>query len=75
MPVVVNHNTHQGLKLVNGASYTAVEVILDQSYPGLRISASTTIHLGPPAAIMLESETTKDVHFVGMPAGMILLTP
>ncbi|XP_044714548.1 PIF1-like helicase domain-containing protein [Hirsutella rhossiliensis] len=27
MPIVVNHNTHQGLKLVNGASYSAVEVI------------------------------------------------
>src|SRR4029434_3708746 len=25
MPAVVNHNTHQGLKLVNGASYTAGE--------------------------------------------------
>ncbi|KAM4055575.1 PIF1-like helicase [Hirsutella rhossiliensis] len=35
MPVVVNHNTHQGLKLVNGASYAALEVILDKSYPGI----------------------------------------
>ena len=26
MPVVVNKNTHQGLKLVNGASYTALDV-------------------------------------------------
>ncbi|XP_044715960.1 PIF1-like helicase domain-containing protein [Hirsutella rhossiliensis] len=32
MPVVVNHNTHQGLKLVNGASYSAVEVIVDKAY-------------------------------------------
>ena len=31
MPVVVNQNTHQGLKLVNGASYTAIDVILDKS--------------------------------------------
>ncbi|KJZ68806.1 hypothetical protein HIM_11810 [Hirsutella minnesotensis 3608] len=75
MPVVVNHNTHQGLKLVNGASYTALEVILDKSYPGHRISADTTVHFGPPAGIMLESETTNDVHFVGMPPGTILLTP
>ncbi|KAM4054368.1 PIF1-like helicase [Hirsutella rhossiliensis] len=35
MPVVVNHNTHQGLKLVNGASYTAVEVIVDKAHPGI----------------------------------------
>ncbi|KID81371.1 PIF1 protein [Metarhizium guizhouense ARSEF 977] len=75
MPVVVNCNTLQGLKLVNGASYTAVEVILDKSYPGHRISSSLTIHFGPPVGILLESETTKDFHFVGMPPGTILLTP
>ncbi|OAQ57458.2 ATP-dependent DNA helicase PIF1 [Pochonia chlamydosporia 170] len=67
MPVVVNCNTLQGLKLVNGASYTAVEVILDKSYPGHRISAGLTIHFGPPAGILLESETTKEFHFIGMP--------
>ncbi|XP_044714505.1 PIF1 protein [Hirsutella rhossiliensis] len=33
------------------------------------------IHFGPPAAIILGSETTKDFHFVGMPPGTILLTP
>ncbi|KAM4064155.1 PIF1-like helicase [Hirsutella rhossiliensis] len=53
MPVVVNHNTHQGLKLVNGAGYTAAEVIIDKAYPGHRISADMTIHFGPPAAIIL----------------------
>ncbi|KJZ69552.1 hypothetical protein HIM_11065 [Hirsutella minnesotensis 3608] len=75
MPVVVNHNTHQGLKLVNGASYTAAEVIVDKAHPGHRISADMAIHFGPPAAIILGSETTKDFHFVGMPPGTILLTP
>ncbi|KAM4063609.1 AAA domain-containing protein [Hirsutella rhossiliensis] len=50
MPVVVNQNTHQGLKLL-------------------------IMHFGPPAGIVLASETTKDFHFVGMPAGTILLTP
>ncbi|KAM4056436.1 PIF1-like helicase [Hirsutella rhossiliensis] len=63
MPVVVNHNTHQGLKLVNGASYSAVEVIIDKAYPGHRISADMTIHFGPPAGIILESATTRDLHF------------
>ncbi|RKK73233.1 hypothetical protein BFJ71_g17436, partial [Fusarium oxysporum] len=59
IPVVVNHNTHQGLKLVNGASYTALEVILDETHPGHRISADMMVHFGPPAGIILESETTK----------------
>ncbi|KAM4064222.1 PIF1-like helicase [Hirsutella rhossiliensis] len=63
MPIVVNHNTHQGLKPVNGASYSAVEVIVDKAYPGHRISADMTIHFGPPAGIILESETTRYLHF------------
>jgi hypothetical protein len=75
MPVVVNQNTHQGLKLVNGASYTVLEVILDKAYPGYRINAGITLHFGPPAAILLVSETTRDFSFVGMPGGTILLTP
>jgi hypothetical protein len=75
MPVVVNKNTHQGLKLVNGASYKALEVILDQAHPGYRISADTILHFGPPAAILLRSETTQGLDIVGMPAGTILLTP
>jgi hypothetical protein len=75
MPVVVNHNTHQGLKLVNGASYTAVEAVLDEAHPGHQISTDMTVHFGPPAGIILESETTRDFHFIGMPPGTILLTP
>ncbi|KAM4063299.1 PIF1-like helicase [Hirsutella rhossiliensis] len=75
MPVVVNQNTHQGLKLVNGAGYTAVDVIPDRAFPGHRVSAELIMHFGPPAGIVLASETTKDFHFVGMPAGTILLTP
>lgn len=75
MPVVVNQNTHQGLKLVNGANYNAVDVIVDKACPGHRISADTTIHFGPPAAILLAAESTKDFHFVGMPPGTVLLTP
>ena len=75
MPVVVNQNTHQGLKLVNGASYEALDVILDKAYPGHRINADTILHFGPPAGILLASETTKDFHFVGMLRGTVLLAP
>ncbi|KAI8396536.1 hypothetical protein FOFC_21084 [Fusarium oxysporum] len=75
MPVVVNKNTHQGLKLVNGASYMALDVIVDKAHPGYRVNEETILHFGPPAGIVLASETTRDFHFVGMPAGTILLTP
>ncbi|KAK3324914.1 hypothetical protein B0H66DRAFT_615116, partial [Apodospora peruviana] len=74
MQVVVNQNTHQGLKLVNGARYTALDVILDKNFPGQRISGNTILHFGPPAGVLLTSEMTKEFQFVGMPPGTILLT-
>ena len=67
MPTVVNRNTHQGLKLVNGAGYTAVDVVLDKAYPGHCVSADTILYFGPPAGPLLASEMTRDPHFVGMP--------
>ncbi|KAM5354577.1 hypothetical protein ACJ41O_001224 [Fusarium nematophilum] len=67
MPVIVNQNTHQGLKLVNGASYTAAEVVLDKGHLGHRIDADIVLHFGPPAGILLASGTTRDFRFVGMP--------
>jgi len=75
MQVVVNKNSYQGLKLVNGANYNAVDVVLDKAYPGHRVSADTILHFGPPAGILLAAETTKDFNFVDMPHGTILLTP
>ncbi|KAH7371722.1 hypothetical protein BKA66DRAFT_551506 [Pyrenochaeta sp. MPI-SDFR-AT-0127] len=66
MPVVVNQNTHLELKLVNGAIYTAVDVILERTYPGHPISDYIIIHFRPPAAVVLASESTKEFYFVGM---------
>lgn len=74
MPIVVNQNTHQGLKLVNGSSYTAVDVILDNSHPGHHISTDTILHFGPPTAVILMADSTKAFRFVNMPPGTILLT-
>ena len=75
IPVVMNQNIYQGLKLVNGAGYTAVNIIFDRTYPGYYINADTVLHFGPPADILLASETTKDLYFVGIPPDTILLTP
>ena len=58
-----------------GQNYNAVEVILDKTYPGHRITANTILHFGPPMGISLTAESTKDYYFVGMAAGTILLTP
>lgn len=75
MPVAVNQNTHQGLKLVNGAYYTAVDVIIDGKFPGYRVDANTLLHLGPPAGLLLTGVATQDLHFVDLPAKTILLLP
>ena len=74
MPVVVNQNTYYGLKLVNGAGYTGLEVILNRAYPGHRVDGEVILHFGPPAGILLASGTTSDLYFAGLLAGTILLT-
>ncbi|ORY71816.1 uncharacterized protein BCR38DRAFT_480295 [Pseudomassariella vexata] len=74
MPVVVNQNNYQGLKVVNGAGYTAVDVIVDKARPGYHVDIDIILHFGPPAGIILESETTKDFDFVGMASGTVLVT-
>ena len=75
MPIVVNRNTYQGLKLVNGSNYTALDVIVDDAFPGHRVSDNTILHFGPPAGIILAADSTRELNFVGMPPGTILLTP
>jgi hypothetical protein len=75
MPVIVNRNTYQGLKLTNNASYKVLDVILNKAYPGHRINADTILHFNPPAGILLVAESIKDFHFVSIPPDAILLTP
>jgi hypothetical protein len=41
----------------------------------LNSAGRTIIHFSPPAAILLEGQTTRDFRFVDMPPGTILLTP
>ncbi|KAM4061813.1 PIF1-like helicase [Hirsutella rhossiliensis] len=59
MPVVVNKNIYIGLKVVNGADFTAVDVIIDPNHPGYCLADDVTIHFGPPLGILLQSEETK----------------
>jgi len=42
---------------------------------GHRISADTTLHLGPPTGILLAAEATRDFQFIGIPPCAIVLTP
>jgi len=75
MPIIVNQNTHQSLKLVTGTSYKALDIIFNKTYPGHRVNADTILYFKPLARILPALKTTKDFHFVRMPHGTVLLAP
>ena len=75
MPVVVNKNIYTGLKVVNGAEFTAVDVILDPNHPGYHLADDVTIHFGPPLGILLQSEETKALAIPSLPVGTVLIRP
>ncbi|KJZ68494.1 hypothetical protein HIM_12113 [Hirsutella minnesotensis 3608] len=75
MPVVVNKNIYTGLKVVNGAEFTAVDVILDPNHPGYHLADDVIIHFGPPLGILLQSEETKTLAIPSLPVGTVLIRP
>ncbi|XP_044718870.1 PIF1-like helicase domain-containing protein [Hirsutella rhossiliensis] len=75
MPVVVNKNIYTGLKVVNGADFTAVDVIIDPNHPGYCLADDVTIHFGPPLGILLQSEETKALAIPSLPVGTVLIRP
>ena len=75
MPVVLNRTVWPGLKAVNGAVYTAHQAIIDPKYPGRNIGGNVWLHLGPPAGLLVSSESTREYEITGLPRGMLLLQP
>ena len=75
MPVIVNQNIHQSLKLVNGAAYTVLDIILNKAYSGYYILTNITLYFSPLARILLELKTTRDFYFISIPPSTVLLTP
>jgi hypothetical protein len=47
--------------LVNGASYTAFDFILDKAYPGHCINANIILYFGRPAGILLAAEDNQEL--------------
>ncbi|OAQ58557.1 PIF1 protein [Purpureocillium lilacinum] len=75
MPVVVNKNIYTALKVVNGAEFTAADIIPDPNYPGYYLADDVTIYFGPPSGILLQSEETKTFAIPSLPAGTVLIRP
>lgn len=74
MPAVLTRNVHDGLNMVNGAEFTAVDVVPDPSFPGFRIADNITLHFGPPLAVLLTSPQVADVEIAGLPKGHVILS-
>jgi hypothetical protein len=75
MPMILTHNTHSYLKLVNGAEVEAVHVVPDPKYPGYYISSGVTLYLGPPRALIIQSPAFDHLETTGLPPGMVAITP
>jgi hypothetical protein len=75
MPVVVNKNIYTGLKVVNGAEFTAADIIPDPRYPGYYLADDVTIHFGLPLGILLQSKETAGLAVPVLPAELVLIRP
>ncbi|KDN61753.1 putative conserved hypothetical protein [Colletotrichum sublineola] len=73
MPVVVNENKYMGLKVVNGAEFTAVGILHPPGLEEIVVHAKLSIFLGPPSGILLQSEETIGLAFPHLPPDTVML--
>jgi hypothetical protein len=73
MPVVVTRNQFVGLKVVNGAPFKAADIFPDLSAGTIALASDVTLHLGPPVAVLLESDDSAGLAIPGLPNGTILI--
>ena len=55
MPIVINKNIYPGLKVINRAEFTAIDIIPDPKFPGYYLTNDVTIYFGLLLGILLES--------------------
>ncbi|EAQ90322.1 hypothetical protein CHGG_02257 [Chaetomium globosum CBS 148.51] len=73
MPVVVTRNQFVGLKVVNGAPFKAVDIFPDLACGTIALANDVTFHLGPPVAVLLQSDDSAGLAIPGLPNGTILV--
>ncbi|KAL0929219.1 DNA repair and recombination protein [Colletotrichum truncatum] len=73
MPVVINENKYMGLKVVNGAEFTAVGILHPPGVEEIIINDRLSIFLGPPSGIILQSEETNGLAFPHLPPNTVML--
>lgn len=78
MPYIVNRDAYQGLKVVDGDHYTALDVALSSTQTGYDIVSDITLYFDSPSAILLESGTTRNIQIrdlPNLPIGTMVLRP
>ncbi|AEO59421.1 hypothetical protein MYCTH_2307709 [Thermothelomyces thermophilus ATCC 42464] len=73
MPVVVTRHQFVGLKVVNGAPFQAADIFPDLAAGTIALASDATLHLGPPVAVLLESDDSAGLAIPGLPNGTILI--
>ncbi|EAQ92510.1 hypothetical protein CHGG_00745 [Chaetomium globosum CBS 148.51] len=73
MPVVVTRNQFVGLQVVNGAPFKAVDIFPDLAAGTIALASDVTLHLGPPVAVLLQSDDSAGLAILGLPNGTILI--
>ena len=73
MPVVVTRNQLTRLKLVNGAPFTAVDIFPNLASDTITLASDVTLHLGPPVAVLLQSNDIRNLIIPRLPKGIILI--
>jgi hypothetical protein len=73
MPVVVTRNQFVGLKVVNGAPFKAADIFPDLACGTIALASDVTLRLGPPVAVLLQSDDSAGLANPGLPNGTILI--
>jgi hypothetical protein len=73
IPVVVTRNQFVGLKVVNGAPFKAADIFPDLACGTIALASDVTLHLGPPVAVLRQSDDSAGLAIPGLPNGTILI--
>lgn len=71
MPMGITENSHQGLKMVNGAQYIAEGFLPDPKSTIFRAGADVFIVTGTPQTILVSSQSTRDIELSELDRGIL----
>ncbi len=70
---MVTKNIFQGLGVMNGSIFTAINVLLDPLSEQIELSDGVVIHSMLPISLLITSPTTQSIQLLGLDRGIISL--